>query len=288
MLYLVLSIAFSSFIFVIFKLYARYSIQTLYAIIVNYFVAFLVGLLVSPSTGMSFKEIVQKPWLPSALALGVLFIAVFNLMALTSQKMGVSVASVATKMSFVIAVAAGVILYNDHLSTLNVLGIVLAIAAVYLTSLKDSKASLGPKSAILPFLVFLGSGIIDTSIKWFQETAVPPQEFALFSAFTFFSAGLSGLLFVLIKPTESIFNFTWRNVLGGIALGVPNFFSIYYLMAALENSEWDSATIFTINNVAIVLLSTVLGIILFHEKLSAKNWSGLALALISILLMVIF
>jgi len=77
---------------------------------------------------------------------------------------------------------------------------------------------------------------------------------------------------------------TGRNIIGGIALGIPNFFSIYFLVMALRNNGFESSTIFTINNVAIVLVSTFLGIILFKEKLITKNWIGIILAIISILL----
>ena len=44
MLDLALSILFSSLIFVVFKLYDTYRIQTLYAIIINYIVASAVGM----------------------------------------------------------------------------------------------------------------------------------------------------------------------------------------------------------------------------------------------------
>lgn len=77
-------------------------------------------------------------------------------------------------------------------------------------------------------------------------------------------------------------------MLGGIALGIPNYFSIFFLLRALQNDRWNSASIFTINNVAIVMFSTVLGIMLFNEKLSLTNWLGIMLAIISILLVALF
>jgi len=79
-----------------------------------------------------------------------------------------------------------------------------------------------------------------------------------------------------------------KNLLGGLALGVPNYFSIYYLLRALHNPTLNSASVFTINNVAIVMLSTLLGILLFKEKISAKNWGGIALAVISIIMVALF
>jgi len=98
MIDLALSVLFSSLIFVIFKFFERFKVQTLYAIITNYVVACLVGILLYKGS-ISITTIPEKDWFWGTFALGGLFIIVFNLMAVTAQKIGVSVASVATKMS---------------------------------------------------------------------------------------------------------------------------------------------------------------------------------------------
>lgn len=283
MQYLALSILFSSLIFVIFKLFVRFQIQTLYAIIVNYVVACLVGIMLYPGE-LNIMELPSKSWFWGALGLGALFIIVFNLMASTSQKLGVSVASVATKMSFVLPSILGVFLYKEELSALQIVGIVLAIFAVYLASMKQSKDAFSMSMLVLPFLVFLGSGIIDAAIKYFQELHVPEAEFALFSSLIFFFAGIIGILFILLKAAKQPLKMNYKNIMGGIALGVPNFFSIYFLLLALSYKGLNSASIFTVNNVGIVLLSTILGILLFNERLNMKNWLGIGLAILSILL----
>lgn len=285
MQYLALSILFSSLIFVVFKLFVRYKVQTLYAIITNYVVACLVGLIFYKGE-LDIGALPSKSWFFGAMALGVLFILVFTLMAATAQKLGVSVASVATKMSFVLPAVLGVVLYNEQLDAIKVIGIAIAILAVYLASMKQSAEAFKMSMLLLPFLVFLGSGIIDSAIKYFQEGHVPEEEFALFSALLFFFAFSAGLLFILIKAAKQPLKPNYRNVLGGIALGIPNFFSIYFLLLALGNKGLSSAAIFTINNVGIVVLSTLLGILLFKEKLSPKNWMGIGLAVLSILLVV--
>ena len=69
-----------------------------------------------------------------------------------------------------------------------------------------------------------------------------------------------------------------------MVLGIPNYFSIYFLVKALRSNLLDSSGIFTINNVAIVIISTLLGIVFFKEQLSLKNWIGIILAVISIAL----
>lgn len=287
MLDLTLSVLFSSIIFVIFKLFNTYNIQTLYAIITNYVVACIVGLLLYKGN-VAITTIPQKPWFWGAFALGALFIIVFNLMAATAQKNGVSVASVATKMSLVIPVIVGVSFYKEELGPLKILGIVLALAAVYFASLKRDSGIIKVSSFALPVLVFLGSGIIDVSINYFREAYIAQEDFAIFSATVFAAAAVIGLGTVVVKSFRNTLRINLRNVVGGICLGVPNFFSIYFLLRALGNDALNSATVFTINNVAIVMCSTLLGISLFKERLIPKNWLGIALAVVSIVLVVLF
>jgi len=287
MVFLAMSILASSLIFVIFKLFGKFKVNTLYAIITNYMVACSVGLLFYAGE-ISVADVPKKPWFWGTLALGMLFILVFNLMAATAQRVGVSVASVATKMSLAIPVLFGVFMYNEVLGPLKIVGILLALAAVYFASIKEKSMAIEKVSLLLPLLVFLGSGIIDTSLKYIQEVHIKEEEYPIFSASVFGSAGMVGILFILVRSFKSPFKFNFRDILGGIALGVPNYFSIYFLLKALENDSLNSASVFTINNVAIVMFSTLLGILLFKEQVSTKNWGGIALAVISIILVAFF
>jgi uncharacterized membrane protein len=75
----------------------------------------------------------------------------------------------------------------------------------------------------------------------------------------------------------------FKDILAGIGLGLPNYFSIYFLIGALR-SDIANTKVFILNNVAIVLISTLLGILFFNEKLLKKNWIGIGLAVISIIL----
>lgn len=288
MLDLLLSILCSSLIFIVFKLYAVHKVETFYAIIVNYLTACIVGLLLYDGA-LSPLKIPTTNWFPVTLLLGVLFIVIFNLMARTSQIMGVSVASVATKMSLVIPVILGILVYREQLGWIKFLGIALALGAVFFTSMKDkTPQNLHGSNLWLPLLVFLGSGVIDSSIKYLQEYYVEKTEFPLLSASIFAAAAFSGFFFLLIKDRTAILRINLRNILGGIALGVPNFFSIFFLLRALQHDSLNSASVFTINNVAIVMLTTLLGIALFKEQISPKNWGGIALAVISIILIALF
>ncbi|WP_431121610.1 EamA family transporter [Flagellimonas flava] len=287
MLDLLFSILCTTTIFVVFKLFDTYKVQTPYAIVVNYVVACTVGLLLYEGT-INVSSITQSSWFVGAMGMGVFFILIFNLMARASQVAGVTVASVATKMSLVIPVVIGMILYNEKLSLFQGLGILLALAAVYFTSIKENSLVISKKALVLPLLVFLGSGIIDASMKYFEERHLDSKEVAIFSAMVFGFAALSGFVFIGYKAAQETIKINYRNVLGGIILGVPNYFSIFFLLRALQNENFSSAAIFTINNVAVVMLCTLLGILMFQERLSIKNWGGIALAVLSIVLVALF
>ena len=284
MIALLLSILSSTLIFVAFKLFDRFKINTLHAIVVNYIVAFSCGLFFY-NGNVTITEVPQQPWFYYTLGLGALFIIIFNLMAITTQRSGLSVVSVATKMSVVIPVVFGLVYYKESVGFLKILGIVLALIAVYLASIKTKEGiTIQKKNLVYPLLVFLGSGFIDTSIKYLEDTMIAEDEVALFSAIIFFSAAFCGIIILISQIIKGTFKFELKTIVGGIALGLPNYFSIYFIVQALRSDILESSGIFTVNNVAIVMLSTLLGITFFKEKLLRKNWIGIILAVISIFL----
>ena len=287
MFYLLISICISSFLFVIFKLFDVLKINTFQAIVVNYFVAAVLGFYLS-NNSVSFQEIPSQPWFIGAFLLGIMFILVFNVMAQTSQKNGLSVASVSSKMSVVIAIIFGVWYYEESLGFVKLFGILLALIAVYLTSVKEKKEKKETTekqvSLLFPILLFIGSGAIDTSLKFVETTFVQQGGVPLFSATIFGCAFILGMSILLYQMVKGTFRFEFKNILGGILLGVPNYFSIVYLLKALSTDGMESSTAFTLNNVGIVILSTLFGLFIFKEKLIWKNWLGIVIAIVSILL----
>ncbi len=288
MIFLLLSIIASSLIFVIFKAFHNYNINTLQAIVINYGIAGVTGL-VNYNTPVSFHHIISEKWFVGAACLGLLFISLFNVMALTAQRNGLSVASVASKMSVVIPVIFGLYVYKEHLSILKGIAIVLALAAVYLTSQKtpQKNAPKSSKSLLWPGILFLGSGVLDTTLKYLETTYVSPNEIPIFSSTLFFSAACIGCCIIVVKAFKYKFVLHLKTVVGGCILGVVNYYSIYLLLKALQYEGFESSTLFTINNVAIVMLSTLLGLLLFKERLDSKNWIGIGIAILSIVLIAI-
>jgi uncharacterized membrane protein len=75
----------------------------------------------------------------------------------------------------------------------------------------------------------------------------------------------------------------------GFLLGSVNFGSIYFLVRALHYTsrtgwQMDSSVIFGANNISIVALSVLLGLLVFREKLRPVNWVGICLSALALLL----
>lgn len=286
MIYLILSVVFSTSLFVIFKYFDIFKVDTLKAIVVNYIVAFSLGFALADQK-ISISDIPNQPWVFGAIALGLLFVSIFFVMALTAQRNGVSVVSVAGKMSVVVPILFGVYLYNESLGIFKIIGIIIALVAVYLASVKDDENKHEKAGLLLPVILFIGSGAIDTTLKYVQNNYVAEDGVEIFSGSLFGFAALFGLIILIVKTIRKPEAFGIKNIIAGIVLGIPNYYSIVFLIKALQTKGFESSTLFTINNVSIVIVSTLVGLLLFKEKFSLKNKIGILLAIIGIILVAV-
>lgn len=289
MIFLLLSIACSTLLVIILKLFPKYGVDTLHGIVVNYLTCIGVGMLV---THISFSDLNKgwsAPWLPVSVILGALFITVFNLSALTSQKLGIGVASMAMKLALVFPILLGFIIYHEPFPVLKIIGVSMAIVAVVMTSIRDTKSEpdhKGKLMLILPSLVFFGSGACDSSVQYAQNTFFREGGFELFSIFLFLIAAILGSIYAIIIYFVKKEMMHKRSIIGGLILGVPNYLSIYFLFKALNSSEYESTIIFPLANISVVVSSAVIGYFLFKEKQSRLNLAGLLLAVVSIAMII--
>ena len=75
--------------------------------------------------------------------------------------------------------------------------------------------------------------------------------------------------------------FSWKNVWGGMILGVPNYGSMLFLLWAL-NGGLEGSFVFPVVNVSIIVATTIGAVALFQERLSKTNWIGIFLAVVAI------
>lgn len=282
---LLLSIVSSSILLVLFKYFEKFRVKTFQAITVNYIVAASLGFWLSGQ--FPSAELSNEPWIGFALILGSMFIAMFYVMAISAQKVGVSISTVANKMSLAIPVTAGVLLYGETLGPVKLLGVVGACIAVALVVWPSGNNRVDKRFLFLPVLIFFGSGALDSMFKYCQMNLVKDEQFSIFSASLFGVAAITGSLILLFNLLRGKASLEFKSVFAGVLLGVPNYFSIHFLLKALDIKGYESTMIFPINNVGIVILSTLLAIMLFSERLTKLNWAGIVLAIASIILVAV-
>lgn len=291
MTYLILFILLSVIIYAIFKLFTSYDVHTFQAILVNYLLCAIIGVGMIGFQETTTQVSLIKPVLPYAISLGFLFIMVFTLIAKTAQKFGLGTASISDKLSFVIPVIVAFMLYGDSVTAIKIIGILLAVLSIYFSTKKsDKKQQSNNAFWYYPVLVFVGSGLIGSLLNHVQKTITdvhPEINYNTFLIFLFGVAFCFGLLYAIYLSFQGKFQVKGKNIIAGIALGIPNYFSMYTLLHAFETSGLESSLVFPIMNIGIVVLSALVGIIAFKEASSRTNQLGLALAVISIVLLIL-
>jgi len=282
--FLIASILLSSYLSLALSYLGKTKADIFQVIVLNYFVCVLTGSLINGSMPHPATIFKQEGWY-GAVAMGIGFILLFNLMAITTQQISVAVSSVANKLSFIIPVVLSVFLFQETLLGLQWIGICIAILAVLFTcypnssSHSNSKKNLG---ILLPLLLFIGSGLLDTLVNIIQHKFVNDLNRHNYLITGFGVAGLTGLLVAFYGYSVGTRKWHLINLWAGIAIGIPNYFSIWCLVKFLSLTGEQSSVGIALNNMGIVLLSCLLAWLLFKQALSKINILGIVMALIAI------
>lgn len=279
---LLLSIIFSTFLVLFFKLFSRLGINNLHAIVINYITAAMTGMLILP---FSVQQAFESSWWFHTLILGIVFVSIFLVMALTTQKAGMAVTAVAGKMSMVIPVMVGVLHFKEQLNSWQWIGLAIAVLAVLTISYRNDPVKPSVWVILLPFVLFIGSGFIDTYLNVAQKMLISEYEFIPFTSLVFLFAFISGAIFLIVQTLRNRAFPSVKSILGGILLGVFNWGSLFFLLRALRFAEFPSAVVFAFNNIGIVIASAITGILLFKEKYAWINYIGLFLSVLAIILL---
>ncbi len=302
MIFLFLTIALTTALIIAFKIFDQLGIDAPTAIVANYWTCVVCGSLASSSFPVS-AESLQKSWALPALGLGALFFALFNLIGWCTVRAGVAATSVANKLSMIIPVAASVWLYHEGLGVGKIAGILLALPAVYLSTRgREADDAVGAKAApgltlVGLAVVFVGSGIADSIVKWTETTHLKnPAEHPAYLVHVFLAAACLGTLTLVVRwvrsrralrlraqaPTAHI---DVKSLLGGVALGIPNYFSIFTLIRLLQQKDFlQSSAAIPVVNIGVVVVSTLAAVLFFREKLGRTRLIGLLLAVAALLL----
>ena len=280
MLNILYTILLFNVLIIVFKMFEKYNVDNLQALIVNYITAGVCSYFFLEQE-FSLDIVLSSDWICHAIIIGTLFIIVFNSYAYGIQKVGISISTVANKMSLIIPVCAALILYPEKntFTILKGIAFFLAIIGIYLSSTKGGKLSFDKRYLWLIILVFAGQGISDSIFNDFAQK-FPNEGGYLFFIVLFFMASISGVLMLAGKSFKKKNALQLKSVFWGIIFGVPNFFSLVFFLKALGNME--SSIVFPLVSMGVVVSSSLIGMFLFQEKLSKRNWIGILLSLCAI------
>jgi drug/metabolite transporter (DMT)-like permease len=289
MLYLILTVVLNAYLLVAFKVFEHYKVDNLQAIVANYWVCVLTGSIFIGRFPLG-AESLQQPWFYWSMLMGAAFISIFNLIAYCTREDGVTTTTIANKLSMVIPVAFAVWLYSDKLSVTKGLGILLAVPAVYLSS-RTKDESEKRRNLWLAALLFIASGLLDTLVtyiarQYFSTGTAEADERgqSIYLVHAFSAAAIIGTAIVATLLVQGKRPFAWKNIIAGIALGVPNFFSIYFLLRLLQTGFLPGSAAIPVNNIGIVLLASMTAIFFFKEKAGAARIMGMILSVAAIFL----
>ena len=265
---------------IVFKMFEKYKVDNLQALIVNYITAGFCSYLFL-ETDFSLNYILESDWLYHSMIIGALFIIIFNFYAFGIQKAGVAVTTVANRMSLIIPVCAALILYPEENTFTLIKGIAffLALTGIYLSSTKAGKLSFDKKYLWLIILVFVGQGISDSIFNDFAQK-FPNEGNYLFFMVLFFMASISGILILSGRSIRTRSPLQLKSIFWGVIFGIPNFFSLVFLLKALGSIS--SSIVFPIVGMGVVISSSLIGLLLFQEKLTRSNWIGILLSMCAI------
>lgn len=284
MFFLIATILLNTVLFTLFKVFPKYGIDNLQAIVVNYIVCVITGSLFLGHIPIG-RGSLDQPWFPWAMMMGIGFIAIFNLIAWRTGKEGMTVTTITNKLSMVIPVLASFYLYGDKASMGKVAGILLAGPAVFLATRTNKTEDRGTKNYFWIAVLFAGSGLLDTIVKYAEHSFL--KDDIAQNAYTihvFAAAAVSGMVMIPLSRTRTSGTLSWRNVAAGIILGVPNYFSLYCLIRMLNSGFLQSSAAIPVNNIGIVLISSILAMLAFKEPANKWRMLGLLLSVVAILL----
>jgi multidrug transporter EmrE-like cation transporter len=284
MLYVFLSICCSVIVSILLKLAKRYHIDVFQAITWNYSMAILL-------TWLFFKPTIpslQNAPLTIYVALGVLLPVLFMVMAISVKVAGIVRTDVAQRLSLFIPLLASFLLFGDKLNMLKVIGLIIGFAAI-LCSIPWQKKTANRKVVsnawIFLLIVFLGIGIIDILFKQVAAFKAVPYTSSLFVIYilSFVIALIILVIRILTKKTK----FSWPHIGFGWILGVANFGNILFYLKAHTALSKSPSTVFSAMNIGVIALGTLVGLVVFNERLSVLNKIGVALAVVAIVVITI-
>lgn len=280
MIFIFLSVCCSVIVTILLKIARRYEVNITQAIAFNYLMAAsLCFYFFKPDS----TQLSQDAPYPIYLTLGFLLPSIFVALAGSVKYTGIVRTDIAQRLSLLIPLLAAYLLFGEDFSVVKSGAIAVGLIAVICAIPWDKHKQQSSKSWIFPLFVFFGFGLIDVLFKHIASIKSIPFTTSLFVVFV-----LALAISILGLSYRMLFNklkLSVKNVLFGLILGFFNFGNIYFYLKAHQALNTQPSVVFTAMNIGVIALGSLVGLLVFKEKLSKMNYAGILLALLAILIL---
>lgn len=276
--FLIFSILCSVSVGILFKIAKRFPVSFQQMINYNYVIAIVL------CYGVYQPDInvinANAPW-PIYGVLAVLLPTVFLVLAASIRHIGIVKTDIAQRFSLIISIMAAFLVFQETISPVKWLGLAIGLTAIFLTLYRNENNSSDQNKWLFPVVVLLGFGIIDVCFKVIATHTQIPYTTSLFLVFCGAFVVSTGItVFRMVSKKEKL---NLKSLGFGIALGLLNFGNILFYLKAHKALSDNPSTVFAAMNFGVIVLGTLVGIIVFKEKVSRLNYLGIVLAVMAII-----
>lgn len=279
MSFLIASIVCSVLVSVLLKLMQRRGIDTAQGITWNYLAASLLcfALLDPPLAALARPDAPRAELALLALLLPGIFLA----LSASVRAAGIVRTDIAQRMSLVLSLLAAFLWFGERADGLRIAGLVLGIVAIACLVARPERGarSDGWQAWALPLLVLVGYASVDVLLKRLSAAGTP---FAASLQLAFVAAFAVMLAIQVLRAWRTRIAPTAAALGSGLLLGALNFANILFYVKAHRALPDNPAVVFSMMNIGVVVLGTLVGMVAFGERLGRLNLLAIPLAIVAI------
>ncbi len=299
MIYLLLAILGSASMTIILKVFREQKGNRYGILLGNYLTCILISFMMLPD---KHQVIAASPvTLVCGTIDGFLFVAGLVLMQSSVRANGAILTAAFSKLGLVVPLTLSILLMGERPQIRQMIGIVLVLCAILYMQMggkKERENPAAPKTGdgktapggaeilkpapILLILTMLSVGCSDSMAKVFERIGERSEDALLFF-YVFLTAAILTAVLAFREKMTSGKSMIPKEMLAGVVVGIPNYFSSALLLAAL--TKLPGFIVYTAFSTGTILLVTLVSAAAFRERLKKSQIIGMGVILVALVLL---
>lgn len=273
MFYLVLAVASSALVSILIRFSERYVKHNISMLCINYAMCLVLSIFYT-GIGKLFTTGEGIGWAVSLGTMnGILYLVSFVVLQISIRKNGVVLSATFMRLGVLVPTLLSIFVFHEMPGGLQVIGFVIALLAIVLINFEKGQGGATFKLGL--FLLLFGGGTADFMAKIYDEMGTPEFE-EHFLCLTFVAAFVLCVILAVKKGQK----LAKEDVLFGILVGIPNYYSARFLLKAV--GQVPAVVAYPTYSVATIVVISIVGMICFKEKLTKRQQAAIGLILIAL------